>query len=57
MVEPMKNNSAKSYNLRSSLFKVYAFGMDTKRDEQLKLDLAGEEKPIPQEVMCYVDNG
>lgn len=57
MVEPMKNSSAKSYNLRSSMFKAYAFGMDTKREEQLKLDLAGEVKPIPQEMMCYVDYG
>ena len=57
MVEPMKNNLVKSYNLRSSMFKVYAFGMDTKREEQLKLDMAGEVKEIPQEMMCYVDYG
>jgi hypothetical protein len=39
------------------MFKAYAFGMDTKREEQLKLDLAGEVKEIPQEMMCYVNYG
>lgn len=57
MEKLMKNNSVKSYNLRSSNFKSYAFGMDTKREEQLQLDLKGEQKPIPQDMMCYVDYG
>ena len=68
MVKPMSNSSPKRYNLRSSLFKDYAFGLKyksagqfymspTERARRLQHDLNNTEPVMPDRALTYIEYG
>ena len=68
MVKPMSNTLPKRYNLRSSLFKDYAFGLKyksagqfymspTERARRLQHDLNNTEPVMPDRALPYIEYG
>jgi hypothetical protein len=68
MVKPMSNTLPKRYNLRSSLFKDYAFGLKyksagqfymspTERAKRLQHDLNNTEPVMPDRALPYIEYG
>jgi len=68
MAKPMSNSSPKRYNLRSSLFKDYAFGLKyksagqfymspTERARRLQHDLNNTEPVMPDRALPYIEYG
>jgi len=68
MVKPMSNSSPKRYNLRSSLFKDYAFGLKyksagqfymspTERARRLQHDLNNTEPVMRDRALPYIEYG
>lgn len=68
MAKPMSNSSPKRYNLRSSLFKDYAFGLKyksagqfymspTERARRLQHDLNNTEPVISDRALPYIEYG
>ena len=68
MAKPMSSSSPKRYNLRSSLFKDYAFGLKyksagqfymspTERARRLQHDLNNTEPVMPDRALPYIEYG
>lgn len=68
MDKPMKLHSEKHYNLRSSAFKDYAFGLKyksagqfymspTERQRRLEHDLNGTNPTMPERALPYIEYG